>query len=178
MSAQRQPRPFRSLVEQFLKQVEDDLGDRAAPARLAPAFIDWLKRLAEGGDQIADIALARMRQDGAERWIKTGIAARIGWTDVETGQLLAARTRAGTPIRDAQGARAGGYQQVLFRRMTRREFEDWTAMLRRNRDALTASIAFANQVLRAWDAHPTADALEEVCDLAGIDLPLALRGEG
>lgn len=173
----QQPGPFRSLVDQFLKQANADLTERAITARLAPNLIDWLTAEAAAGDVVAEAALERMHRDGAEKWIKEGIARRVGWVDAETGQALAGRTRAGTPIRDEHGARAGGFQQVIFRRMTRREFEDWTAMLRRNRDALSASIAFANQVLPAWDRYPNAMTLEEICSLAGIQMPPELLGE-
>jgi hypothetical protein len=177
MSTRRQPAPLRALVDQFLKQAEADLIDRAAPAQLAPDFAAWVEALAEGGDMIAQAALDRMRLDGAERWLKEGIARRVGWLDPETGQALAGRTRAGTPMRDEQGARVGGFQQVMFRRMTRREFEDWAAMLRANRAALDASLAFARQVLHAWDRYPEAETVEAVCNLAGIELPPELRGE-
>lgn len=177
MSTRRQPAPLRQLVELFLKQADADVSDRAAPARLAPEFIRWLRSMAEGGDALARAALDRMQVERAEQWLKDGLARRIGWQDPETGQPLAGRTRAGTPIRDEHGARVGGFQQVLFRRMTRREFEDWTAGLRANRAALAASITFADRVLRAWDRYPTASSLEEVCDLAGIELPPELRGE-
>jgi hypothetical protein len=173
----RQSGPFRQLADQFLKEAEAALIDRPVTAVLASNFNDWLVKRAKDGDRFAQAALDRMRQEGAEKWIKEALARRVGWVDPESGQQLAGRTRAGTPMRDEHGARIGGFQQVLFRRMTRREFEDWTAMLRANRDALSASIAFANQVLRAWDQHPQIEALDDLCRVAGIALPPELRGE-
>jgi hypothetical protein len=173
----RQSGPFRQLADQFLKEAETALLDRPVTAALAGDFTDWLAKRATPGDQFARAALDRMRQEGAEKWIKEALARRVGWVDAESGQRLAGRTRAGTPMRDENGARIGGFQQVLFRRMTRREFEDWVAMMRANRDSLSASIAFGNRVLRAWDEHPQIEALDELCTVAGIDLPDELRGE-